>query len=57
MFSLGLFWALTTILMASLSNQVMRRTSGDLAKSRVARWSLHDGDKARHEEKYRLRGA
>lgn len=49
MFSFGLFWGLTTFLMVSLLDQV-RRTSGDLAKSQVARWYLSDGDEARHGE-------
>jgi len=48
MFSLGIFWALTTILMVGLLDKVMRRTSGAPARSRVARWSRSDGDKARH---------
>lgn len=37
MFSLGIFFALTTFLMVSLLDQVLRQTSGDLAESRVAR--------------------
>ncbi|SFJ46224.1 hypothetical protein SAMN04515648_4169 [Phyllobacterium sp. CL33Tsu] len=50
MFSLGIFFALTTFLMVSLLDQVLRQTSGDLAESRVARWYRSDGDEARHGE-------
>ena len=52
MFCFGIFVALTTILMAGLLDQVMRRTIGVPAKRRVARWSLTDGDEARHGEHF-----